>query len=180
MVKKTNEIDGALAYTATPDFKTSAFNGNLTAVPLQNNGKTSAGSGAFADPASGETANCTLTPYFVPTDARPGAGDGIGVDWSSVFGIYPNIGGNSYPLCTLTFNLAFHEMHLVQQGGSGSEGPFTTGQFTTVNDYLREYMVQPAGQSAINSHYYASLPASNQAWHDVLGAAKFAASKISN
>lgn len=180
VVKKTNEIDGAIAYTATPDFKTSAFNGNLTAVPLQNNGKTSAGSGAFADPATGETANCTLTPYFVPTDARPGAGDGIGVDWSSVFGIYPNIGGNSYPLCTLTFALAFHEMHLVQQGGSGAEGPFTTGQFTSVNDYLREYIVQSTGQSAINSHYYASLPSSNQAWHDVIGAAKFAASKISN
>jgi ABC-type phosphate transport system substrate-binding protein len=179
VVKKTNEIDGAIAYTATPDLKTSAFNGNLTSVSLQNNGKVAAGSATFATPEVGQVANCASTPYNVPSAARPGVGTGIGVDWSTIFGIYPNVGGENYPLCTLTFNLAFHGMSLVQAGGTAPEGPFTEGQYITTNDYLREYMVQSKGQSDINSHYYAPLPSSNQAWHDVLGAAKFAASKIS-
>jgi ABC-type phosphate transport system substrate-binding protein len=179
VVKKTNEVDGAIGYAATPDVKTSAFNANLTSAALQNNGKVAAGSGFFATPETGTSANCTSTPYYVPSDARPGAGDGIGVDWSTIFGVYPNIQGSGYPLCTLTFVLAFHGMSLVQAGGSPPEGPFTEGQYTTTNDYLREYIVQAAGQEDIDSNYYAPLPESGQGWHDVLGAARFAASKIS-
>src|SRR5262249_2188347 len=115
LVKKTNEVDGSIGYAATPDVRTSAFNGNLTTMFMQTNGKTVAASGSFADPAGeGEVANCSATPYSVPPAARPAIGTGIGVDWSTIFGIYPNIQGTAYPLCTLTFALSFHNMHLVQ------------------------------------------------------------------
>ena len=60
----------------------------------------------------------------------------------AVFGAKTNTSktGGGYPLCTLTFDLAFNEY---------SKPGFTEGQETTANDYLKEYIVQRPGQEDI-------------------------------
>ncbi len=80
--------------------------------------------------------------------------------------------GGGYPLCTLTYVEAFHGYH---------EGRLPRSRRGTVNDDVNEYLVQEAGQETIESRetYYAPLPTSPELAHDVLGAAQFAAGKIS-
>ena len=87
-----------------------------------------------------------------------------------MFGAKPAIGGENYPLCTLTYDLAFH--------GYQAAG-FSEAQEITAADYLNGYLTQAAGQAAINSHFYSALPSSSEAAFDVLGAARRASKTIS-
>lgn len=171
LVNKVNETPGGIGYSATPDIHAHFEAGVTQAIPLQNNGQVGLAEATFAAPEVGEVANCAATPYYVPPEGRrrPGS-SGLNVDWSSTFGAAPAVGGTSYPICTLTYILAFH--------GYQTAG-FLFKQYVTAHDYLREYLVATKGQEAVEANYYAPLPSSSQGWHNVLGAAQFAAAKVS-
>jgi ABC-type phosphate transport system substrate-binding protein len=164
-VGKVNSTSGSIGYASLPEAK-AGISGTTAILDLQDNGQKKGGEAEFADPASGSSANCAATTYKVPV--VNGRRD---IDWSGVFGAKPGIGGGSYSLCTLTYDLAFH--------GYQAAG-FTQPQEQTVQDYLYGYVVESAGQTAIGSgHYYGALPSSGEATYDVLGAARRAAASIS-
>jgi ABC-type phosphate transport system substrate-binding protein len=172
VVKKVKETKGTIGYAALPDAK----GGTATILALQNNGKAKGLKATFANPALGTVANCLTTVYNVPGSARPSekATGALNSSWAAVFGAKINTSksGGGYPLCTLTYIEAFHGYKLAG---------FPEADEVTVNDYVNEYLVQEAGQEKIENaeKYYAPLPTSLELAHDVLGAAKFAASKIS-
>ncbi len=168
-VKKVNATVGGIGYAALPDAKGNAKEGTEI-MALQNNGqKTEINLAKATGP--GETANCSGITYTGWKLASP-----LDVDWSSVFGAKPSVGAKNYPLCTLTYALAFHGYKQVPAFGGVS---FTEGQELTAREYLNDYIVQEAGQSAINSNFYSSLPTSGEERFDVLGAARKAAKQIS-
>jgi ABC-type phosphate transport system substrate-binding protein len=171
IVDTVNANEGAIGYAATPYAESHFVEGTTVIVPLQNNGQGEAA--VFATPAAAGQANCGSMTYNVPIEGRrrPGS-SGLNVDWTGVAGAQPGIGGGAYPLCMLTYALAFH--------GYGSAG-FVWGKFLTTYDYLRQYLVAGAGQEALETvgKYYAPLPTSGQSWKDVLGAGQYAAGKIS-
>jgi hypothetical protein len=182
LVTKADETDGGIGYVATPELKTSGTGENLISVPLQNNGKTSSGQANYAAPEVGTAANCSATPFFVPLNTRPihAWATGISVDWSNTSGVFPNIGGGGYPLCTLTYILTLRGMRLVNAGQVAPEPlRFTIGQYTTTNDYIHEYIVRPAGQADLDTEYYSPLPSAGVDWLDVISAAVFSSSKTS-
>ena len=169
VVKKVNATVGGIGYAALPDAKNNAKEGTVI-LGLQNNGqKTEINLAKATGP--GETANCsgiTYTGWKLAT--------ALDVDWSAVFGAKPAVGAKNYPLCTLTYALAFHGYKQVPPFSGVS---FTEGQELTARDYLNEYIVQEAGQTAINSNFYSALPTSGEERFDVLGAARKAAKQIS-
>lgn len=161
--------EGSIGYVALADAE--AAGAPLEILELQNNGlDPDPGEASFASPVVGTTANCGNQVYPVPAGARSTIGTGFNVDWSSVFGAKPYIGGSNYPLCALTFVLAFH--------GYQAAG-FTEDNETTVFTYIRRYMVNTEGQSDINGNFYSSLPSSSSVAHNVLRAARFTGGKIS-
>lgn len=168
VVKKVNATEGSIGYAALPDAKANSAKAILA---VQNNGQKAEGA-TFASPASGGSANCASAQYEVPVQARNQVGStGLNADWSKVFGANPGIGGTSYPLCTLTYDLAFNSY---QKAG------FKFKDEVTTHDYLKEYLVTEAGQTALVAAEkgYGALPTSEKKRYDVLGAAQFAASKI--
>lgn len=170
----------SIGYAALPDVK-SKFKStnceetsNCEILSLQNNGKKKFTEMTTANPvAIGETANCKTAVYTVPPLARKSTkvGNGLNADWSLVFGakLDTTKTGNGYPLCTLTYALAFNKY---------SSPEFSKGQEETVSDYLKEYVVKPSGQAAIASNFYAPLPEGTTVTQNVKDAAVFAAEKI--
>jgi VCBS repeat protein len=164
LVAQVNATAGSIGYASLPEAMAGKA-GSTAILSLQNNGQKKAAEANFADPASGSAANCASMTYTVPSPLNT-ARD---IDWSGVVGARPAIGSKNYPLCTLTYAVAFH--------GYAAAG-FSEGQFRTVRDYLFGYVVQPQGQSAIEGNYYLSLPTSPATANDVLGAARRAAAAI--
>jgi ABC-type phosphate transport system substrate-binding protein len=162
-VKMVNATAGSIGYAALPDAMANKT-GTTVVLNLQNNGQKKGGEANFAEAASGTTANCSAITYKVPK-----INGGLDLDWSGVYGAKPAVGGEAYPLCTLTYDLGFH--------GYQAAG-FTEGQAITAKDYLNGYLTQE-GQTAINAHYYSALPTSPEAIYDVLGAARRASKEIS-
>jgi ABC-type phosphate transport system substrate-binding protein len=181
VVKKVIETSGAIGYAALPDVESklvaceeTSTCKNTEILALQKDGKSKLSEADFSSPGipGEEEANCLTTLYTVPVNAQTSkTHTALNVDWSGVFGAKTNTTttGGGYPLCTLTYDLAFNKY-----SGPG----FTLGQEQTVNDYINEYIVQSAGQAGVATKYYAPLPTSLTLSHNVLGAAKFAASKI--
>ena len=173
VVKKVNATPGSIGYAALPDAEA---NGG-TVVGLQNNGFVSIEEASYANPqiagasAGKGVANCAAAKYVVPAEGRR-TGTGLDVDWSQVFGALPAIGGTSYPLCTLTYDLAFH--------GYKTAG-FKFAPYQTVRDFLNGYVVF-GGQTALitTETNYAPLPETKGlAGNNVIAAAKYAAALIS-
>jgi PBP superfamily domain/PKD domain len=172
VVNAVNATDGSIGYATTPEVKAHEVPGTTVSVALQNNGWKKLSEATFAPPAVGTEANCSDAYYIVPPEGRRmPTGSGLDVDWSQVFGGRPGSGGLGYSLCMLTYDLAFH--------GYQAAG-FTFKNYKTVHDYLREHVVAQAGQEALTTigGYYSPVPASGLANKDVLGAARYAAGKI--
>ncbi len=170
-VKKVNSTAGSIGYAALPDAQANG----AQLVELQNNGQSA--EPTFASPviagasAGKGVANCGGIKYTVPKEARR-TGAILDSDWSQVFGSQPSVGGTSYPLCTLTYDLAFH--------GYKAAG-FKFPEEATVRDFLNGYVVF-GGQTALTTteSNYAPLPApENNATFNVLAAARSAAALIS-
>ena len=105
MVKTVNATVGGIGYPALPDAKA---NGAVDILEVQNNGQGTEGATYASPEAIGAVANCEKALYEVPVNARNQAGStALNVDWSQVFGGKPGIGGSTYPICTLTYNLAW-------------------------------------------------------------------------
>jgi ABC-type phosphate transport system substrate-binding protein len=168
LVKKVNATEGSIGYAALPDAKSNAAK---VILQVQNNGQKPVGEATFADPASGTLANCSAASYAVPANAQNKTGStGFDVDWSQVFGGFPGIGGTAYPLCTLTYDLAFH--------GYQAAG-FIHKNEVTVRDYLAEYLVAGGQSSLVTAGgFYSPLPTSTKKPNDVLGSAQWVAKKI--
>ena len=156
---KVKATAGAIGFAALPDAEAAG----AQLLRLQNNGYAPVLEATYASPQAGSTANCSTMTYKTPA-----GGGGLGLDWSAVFGARPAI-GSGYPLCTLTYVLAFH--------GYEAAG-FTVGQERTVKDYINGYVVTDAGQAAVANGGFAALPSSGAPRADVLGEARKAASKI--
>ena len=122
------------------------------------------GASPAPSPSAGPSANCGEMSY-----KRPAGGGGLDLDWSGVYGAKPAIGSGAYPLCMLTYVLAFH--------GYEAAG-FSVGQGATVKDYVNGYVVTAAGQAAVEADGYAPLPGSTLAQYDIRGEARKAAAKI--
>ena len=168
-----NSTPGSIGYAALPDAEA---NGG-TVIGIQNNGFVSTEEATYGNPqiagasAGKGTANCAATKYTVPVEGRR-TGTGIDVDWSQVFGALPAIGGSAYPLCTLTYDLAFKGY---------KEAGFKFAPYQTVRDFLNGYVVF-GGQTALTTSEtnYAPLPETKGlAGNNVLAAAKFSAALIS-
>ena len=170
---------GTIGYVALPDAKakiaacekTSTCK-NTEILSVQNNGKRKLAEATYANPASGEQANCATARYIVPANARPGkTKTALNVDWSLVFGAKfdTSLTGGGYTICTLTYDLAWNDY---------SSAGFKEGQELTARDFLTEYVTATSGQSAIASNYYSPLPTSESTTYNVLAAAQFTAGKI--
>ena len=168
LIEKLNETDGGFGYAALPDAEAKKNPSVTTVLRLQNNGLGNELNAVY--PATeGNNANCAAV-YNVPEAAQKGH-SGENVDWSQVFGANTAVGGEAYPLCTITFDFAMNTYE-----GSGIE-PETV---KTLHTYLDEYVVGVEGQKALENHvFYNSLPSvPTKPSRDVLGAARFAASKM--
>jgi ABC-type phosphate transport system substrate-binding protein len=168
VAEKVIETPGTIGYTTLP---AAAQKGAATAR-LQN-GKAS-GKPTYAEPmiAESKAANCNAPRYTVPVEGRPGTGSGEAVDWAEVFGAEPQIGGVSYPLCMLTYDIGWSNYAKAGYNPSGNWGE-------SVRDYLGRYVVQPGlGQAGLKSLSYFPLPASASANTNVQAAAEFAAEQI--
>lgn len=153
-----------------------------TILALENDGlrtfssKAAALGASYANPAAAGMANCDGIEYNVPVGARRKPGEsGFDADWSGVVGANPAVGGTKYPLCMLTYALAFHGYSL------RPDRKITLIREQTVRDYLRELVVTPAGQALLAGpgSWYAPLPTAAYSSKDVLAAAQYAAGKIS-
>lgn len=179
VAEKVIATSGSIGYASLPDSKSKIAACEKTSTCLnteilsvQNNGKRKLAEATFASPQAAEQANCATARYLVPVNARPAkTHTALNVDWSQVFGakIDTTKTGGGYPVCTLTYDLAFNDY---------SSAGFTEGQEVTVKDYLTEYITQAAGQEDIASNYYAPLPSGESLGYNVLAAAQFTASKV--
>jgi len=182
LVKKVNITDGSIGYAALPDIEGNKGaaapynnpNADTHWLRLQNNGLVKLANATMAEPLveSNNSANCGAAKYAVPANGRTGTGTGVAVDWSQVFGANISIGGEAYPLCTLTYDMSLTKY--------SNKAGFTAGQVTTVVDYLQQYITAATGQSAIENaeKFYAPLPTSTKPERNVLGAAQLSAEKI--
>ena len=171
-VATVNATEGSIGYASLPWIEI-LKSGDTHWLRLQNNGLVKLANATMAEPATEvKAANCGAMSYPVPAAGRVSGGSGEGVDWSQSFGANPAIGGEAYPLCMLTYDMALK--------GYGKKAGFTEGQVQTVVDYLRGYVTATEGQSTIVTagQWYAPLPSSAKPERNVLGAAQLAASKI--
>ena len=179
LVNKVDSTDGSIGYSALPDIEGNKDEGVTHALRLQNNGLVKLANASFAEPGieSDNSANCAGAKYNVPVTGRVG-GSGVAVDWSQVFGANNKIGGEDYPLCTITFDMSLTKYGSVSTVPGGAT--FTEGQYLTAKDYLKEYVTAAAGQTDIanSGKWYSGLPSSANPVNDVLGAATLSASKI--
>jgi ABC-type phosphate transport system substrate-binding protein len=129
-------------------------------VPVQHNGTGTKGSQTYADPnatsngyISGNStggANCASASYTPPGGADPTLSN-----WDGVIGSNPNTA--NYPICTLTYELAWDNAAKAY----GNTGAIDARQ-RTVKDYLT-YMTDTGtndGQSILRSLNYDTVPAS--------------------
>jgi ABC-type phosphate transport system substrate-binding protein len=166
--------ENTIGYVALPDAKAKG----AAVARLQNLGGLTP---TYTLPENGsEESNCGERVYTVPTPGRPSgtsssspaAETGEEVDWSEVFGAKPAIGSTLYPLCTLTYALSWK--HYAKAGYGANSAAIAT----VTKDYISNYILE-TGQGV--KHWYQSLPSTpDEPEHNVLGAAKLAASRIGN
>jgi ABC-type phosphate transport system substrate-binding protein len=132
---------------------------------IQNNG-TSLSSPGYGSPkaASGNIGNCATTK---DTPSEAGAPYSVTDSWAGVLASDPNathdLAGNFYPICALTYDLAWKHYNapgLAAFFNNAGQGTTAEGIEATVKNYLT-YVTSTAageGQSAINGSYYTQLP----------------------
>jgi ABC-type phosphate transport system substrate-binding protein len=150
---KVASTAGTIGYAALPDAKAAS-----DTLALLQNGKTGALPRFSApDNTTSKTARCTNSRYTIPSNASTG----LDVDWSNSFGAVPAIGGEEYPLCTLTFDLGFHE---------ATKAKYTAAQAALAAAYIKYEVAE--GQTDLVGNWYSALPSNVQT------AATTAASKL--
>jgi ABC-type phosphate transport system substrate-binding protein len=185
VTQKTAEKPGRIGYANLADGAiasgtlTEPFTGKVAVVTkdgggsheilwaqIQNNG-TSLTSPGYGSPkaASGEVANCATTK---DTPSEAGAPYSVTDSWAGVLASDPNathdLAGNFYPICGLTFDLAwkhYNAPNLQPLYTNVGLGLTVEGTEAAAKDYLTYVTSGTAGegQSAIASNYYIGLPA---------------------
>lgn len=160
---------GYIGYASLPDAK-----GKSAAQALLQD-KTTEGEAVYAAPAasSGETSNCGARVYTVPAAAgtEPGGREGesgVAVNWSKVFGASPAVGGGLYPLCTLTYDVAWNNY---------ANAGYTEGSKVAKN--VKSYLEYVLGTGQSVGKWYQALPQPGVTANNVLGAAKLAITNVS-
>jgi len=168
VVTKVNEKEGRIGYAALPDAKA----GKGVVLPVQNASNLGKPSG-WALPENGELANCANSIYTVPAEARKSGKNHANVDWSKVFGGKPGIGGGNYPICTLTYDLAWDSY---ANAGFPAAKAEMTGK--TAGNYLARLAKQNTTWIGTLKKFYAGLPTSAKEENNVQEAADLAAALI--
>ncbi len=177
---------GSIGFATLPDAEAAGSH----ILELGNNGGWAEGEATFAPPAVEGQANCNgerlerYARYSVPTEAVRPSGSALSVEWFRVGyrGGRAGVGEGHYPLCMLTFAVTVHGF-----SKASWESPYA--KFLTVNEFIRDYALVN-GQEVLEQPglYMAPLPdwadpAKHGGWTnvglDVLGAARWAATKIS-
>lgn len=155
---------GSIGYAALPDAKSKG----ATVARLQNLISTTAPT--YALPENGTTSNCGARVYTVPTNGQEEAGEtkGVGVNWNAVYGASPNVGSTLYPLCTLTYDVAWGLAEGQTGSGYGKAG-YKTPETVAMN--VKAYLNYVVTE-ATAPEYYQALPQPGTAEHDVKGAAE--------
>ena len=168
VAETVKNMSGTIGYAALPDAKAKG----ATVLKLQN-GESGGGVPTFAKPGrleeeSGKKglANCVNAVYDVPAGAQS-AGTKLNVDWSAVFGANPTIGGANYPLCTLTYDLAWENYQTAT---------FPAGVGTTIGKYLM--MIVTNGTLNTVKKWYSVLPSPVAETNNVQLAAERTVEKI--
>jgi ABC-type phosphate transport system substrate-binding protein len=154
---------GTIGYVALPDAKGK----EAEVARLQNTTKVE-----FALPENGKSSNCGERIYTVPTERVSGDGEGEGVIWTTTFGAAPTAGGTLYPLCTLTYDVAWSSYKT-----AGYKESQAANIASEVKKYIGSYVLG-AGQTLLGENFYQALPHPVNPTNNVLAAAELAASKI--
>jgi phosphate transport system substrate-binding protein len=166
VITAVNGTVGAIGYVNLAD----AVRAGSTYLQVQNRTIPSV---TYASPitASGD-ANCAGATYTNVPSA--GSGRAVNFDWSNTFGVNPSVGGSTYPICILTYEVKLAGAAPSRSGTAG----YTTAGFangdaiaTTASDYAT-YQESAAGQSALAGRGYAALSGA------VLAASQAAAAEI--
>lgn len=127
-----NANEGTIGYAALPDAEAKAS----TWVEEVDNGVEP------VSPAAGGNANCAGASYGeLPVGAE-------NADWSQVYGSNPEVGGTTYPICTLTWDVA----------AVNSTAVFSAGTAASVKGYLTYVIAEAGGQADVSGNFYAALP----------------------
>jgi ABC-type phosphate transport system substrate-binding protein len=156
--------DGTIGYAALPDAEANG------AEVAQLQDVTAAVKYAGPVKASTTESNCGTRVYNVPTPGREGE-SGEAVNWSQVFGASPTVGNNLYPLCTLTYDVAWRSYSAAGYGANAAKIA------ATAKSYMR-YVLGTKGQNVLIEHFYQKLPSGSPPLNNVLAAAELATSKI--
>jgi ABC-type phosphate transport system substrate-binding protein len=167
---------GSIGFATLPDAEAAGSQ----IVELANNGPYTE-SAIYASPAVDGQANCDIDRpaygrYYVPPEGRY-SGSGLNVEWFGRFqggrGAAPHVGATYYPLCMTTFIVTAHGF-----SHASWENPYK--KFLTTNEFIREYVLHE-GQEVLETPglYMAPVATLNNVSGEVLGAARWAASKIS-
>jgi ABC-type phosphate transport system substrate-binding protein len=160
LAKEVNLNDGSIGYV---DLATARGNGNFNFdtttfddkfwVPLQ---RAKDNDTIFVDPqadtngykngATARGANCAgVVPRNVPAGADPTLGN-----WAITDSTINNV---AYPICTLTYDMAFDDNAVVYCKSAEEEA-----KARTVKDYLLKGVLSPAGQASLPKNDYDALP----------------------
>jgi ABC-type phosphate transport system substrate-binding protein len=163
LITKVASTDGSFGYVDAATVENSAAfkEGKVTIVKVQNSATTFASPLTKNAKSEEKEANCVGTVYTVPTGATTGEAEDV--NWTGAGGPSTNPGGSRYPICTLTYDVAFHNYH---------EAGFGTEFGEAVKDYLLRLVLESS--TTLEGDYYAPLPA------NVLTASKYAAERISH
>ncbi|HEX6667374.1 MAG TPA: substrate-binding domain-containing protein [Solirubrobacterales bacterium] len=165
--------NGRIGYAALPDAKNPA-NGTPVILKVQNAEAGGEPTG-FAAPGVEEeesgkkgNANCAKAVYAVPAAGQT-SGSGENVDWSGVFGGNPKIAGTTYPICTLTYDLAWDDY---------KTAGYTSGEEVgkSVTHYIHTIVTNPTVPTV--KKWYAALPAGTGESSNVQMAAEYASLQI--
>jgi ABC-type phosphate transport system substrate-binding protein len=164
-VATVNAVKGRIGYVD----EATAHGASAKTLEVSNN----AAETTFAGPASGSEANCLKAKYAVPSKAQETVNNEDVAGWSTVYGSAKST-PEAYPICTLTWDVAFRDY---------SNAGFT-GFGETVKDYLLRQVLATgtgSGQAQLESNFYAPLPhTAGTPSTDVLTAAQNAATQITN
>jgi ABC-type phosphate transport system substrate-binding protein len=176
VAEKVAETTGRIGYVELPDAKSKG----AKVVEVQNNGTGTTGvlsAGPVAKNGLEEEvkeANCAGAEYEVPPGAlapeKEEIGKGLDVDWSKVSGGAPSVGGTTYPICTLTYDIGWHKY---------TDAGFGAGVANQVKGYFAYILANGTG-TGTERNYYANLPTKTGGGevHNVQQSAEFAIKKI--
>jgi hypothetical protein len=152
--------NGAIGYADLADALKAGFSTKVALHPVgtellysfiaevQNNAMTAEEGPTYASPlaSGGSASNCANAEYNAPNRVLPN------MDWSGAK--QSNVeSGTAYPICTLTFDLAWHEYSKPKKGGAAV---YTEAQRNTVFNYLL-YIVKEGQNATLESNHYGKL-----------------------